>query len=279
MNTVTENKFNKLKSNIKKLNKIVVGFSGGVDSTLILKVSIDELGGENVWAVTGDSESLMPEELTLCRELAGRLGLSEKNFIEIKTNEIEDPDYRKNPVDRCFYCKNELFGNLNEIADKMGAQYVLDGSNADDLHDWRPGREAAKKLNVISPLAEAGITKEEIREIARDLGLPNWDKPALACLASRIPYGSEITAEKLFQIAEAERLIKSLGFSQFRVRHHGEMARLEFLKEEISEVFRNGLVEKISSKLKSLGFTYVTVDLQGYRSGSMNENINKGGKE
>jgi uncharacterized protein len=266
MNTVTENKFNKLKSNIKKLNKIVVGFSGGV-------------GGENVWAVTGDSESLMPEELTLCRELAGRLGLSEKNFIEIKTNEIEDPDYRKNPVDRCFYCKNELFGNLNEIADKMGAQYVLDGSNADDLHDWRPGREAAKKLNVISPLAEAGITKEEIREIARDLGLPNWDKPALACLASRIPYGSEITAEKLFQIAEAERLIKSLGFSQFRVRHHGEMARLEFLKEEISEVFRNGLVEKISSKLKSLGFTYVTVDLQGYRSGSMNENINKGGKE
>jgi uncharacterized protein len=175
MNTVTENKFNKLKSNIKKLNKIVVGFSGGVDSTLILKVSIDELGGENVWAVTGDSESLMPEELTLCRELAGRLGLSEKNFIEIKTNEIEDPDYRKNPVDRCFYCKNELFGNLNEIADKMGAQYVLDGSNADDLHDWRPGREAAKKLNVISPLAEAGITKEEIREIARDLGInPHW---------------------------------------------------------------------------------------------------------
>jgi uncharacterized protein len=144
MNTVTENKFNKLKSNIKKLNKIVVGFSGGVDSTLILKVSIDELGGENVWAVTGDSESLMPEELTLCRELAGRLGLSEKNFIEIKTNEIEDPDYRKNPVDRCFYCKNELFGNLNEIADKMGAQYVLDGSNADDLHDWRPGREARR---------------------------------------------------------------------------------------------------------------------------------------
>jgi uncharacterized protein len=279
MNISTENKFTGLKSNIKKLSKVVVGFSGGVDSTLILKVSIDELGAENVWAVTGDSESLMPEELAHCRELAARLGLNKKNFIEIKTNEIEDPNYRKNPEDRCFYCKNELFGNLAEITRKIGANHVLDGSNADDLDDWRPGRKAAKKMNVISPLADAGITKEEIREIARELGLPNWDKPALACLASRIPYGSEITAEKLFQVADAERFIKSLGFSQFRVRHHGDMARLEFLREEMGEVFTDGLVEKISSKLKSLGFTYVTVDLQGYRSGSMNENINKGGKE
>jgi uncharacterized protein len=245
----------------------------------MLKVSIDVLGVKNVWAVTGNSESLMPEELTLCKGLASHLGLDDGNFIEIKTAEMENPDYRKNPVDRCFYCKSELFGNLGEIAAKVEARYVLDGSNADDLHDWRPGREAAKKLNVVSPLADAGIGKEEIREIARELGLPNWEKPALACLASRIPYGSEITAEKLIQVAEAERFIKSLGFSQFRVRHHGEMARLEFLKNEIGEIFRNGLVEKISSKLKSLGFTYVTVDLQGYRSGSMNENINKGGKE
>lgn len=278
MNSVTQKKLEKLRKNIGKLKRVVVGFSGGVDSTLVLKLSIDVLGGENVWAVTGDSESLMPEELTLCRDLAARLGLNDDNFIEIKTAEIENPDYRKNPVDRCFYCKNELFGNLDEIADKVGARFVLDGSNADDLDDWRPGREAAKKLNVVSPLAEAGITKEEIREIARELGLPNWNKPALACLASRIPYGSEITAEKLFQIAEAERYIGSLGFSQFRVRHHGDMARLEFLKSEIGEIFRNGLVEKISLKLKSLGFTYVTVDLQGYRSGSMNENINKGGR-
>jgi len=274
----TENKFNRLKEDITKLEKVVVGFSGGVDSTLMLKISIDVLGSENVWAVTGDSESLMPEELDLCRELASSLGLATENYIEIKTDELKDPDYKKNPEDRCFYCKRELFGRLAEIAGKTGAKYVLDGSNADDLDDWRPGREAAKKMNVVSPLADAGITKDEIREIARELGLPNWEKPALACLASRIPYGSEITAEKLFQVAEAERFIKSLGFSQFRVRHHGNMARIEFVKDEIGRIFENGMADRISSQLKIIGFTYITVDLAGYRRGSMNENINKGGK-
>jgi len=141
----TENKFNRLKEDITKLEKVVVGFSGGVDSTLMLKISIDVLGSENVWAVTGDSESLMPEELDLCRELASSLGLATENYIEIKTDELKDPDYKKNPEDRCFYCKRELFGRLAEIAGKTGAKYVLDGSNADDLDDWRPGREAAKK--------------------------------------------------------------------------------------------------------------------------------------
>jgi len=278
MQKATEKKLNRLKESIEKLEKVVVGFSGGVDSTLMLKISIDVLGDKNVWAVTGDSESLMPEELDLCRELASRLGIASENYLEIKTDELNDPDYRKNPENRCFYCKQELFGRLVEIADKTGAKYVLDGSNADDLDDWRPGREAAKKLNVVSPLADAGFTKDEIREIARELGLPNWEKPALACLASRIPYGSEITAEKLFQVAEAERFIKSLGFSQFRVRHHGEMARIEFVKDEIDRIFEDGLAEKISTRLKSMGFTYITVDLAGYRSGSMNQNINKGGK-
>ena len=278
MQKATENKLNRLKEDITKLERVVVGFSGGVDSTLMLKISIDVLGNKNVWAVTGDSESLMPEELDLCRELASRLGLAAENYLEIKTDELKDPDYRKNPENRCFYCKQELFGRLVEIAEKTGAKYVLDGSNADDLDDWRPGRMAARKLNVVSPLADAGITKDEIREIARELGLPNWEKPALACLASRIPYGSEITAEKLFQIAEAERFIKSLGFSQFRVRHHGDMARIEFVKDEIGRIFENGMADRISSQLKIIGFTYITVDLAGYRRGSMNENINKGGK-
>jgi len=278
MQKATELKLNRLKESIEKLEKVVVGFSGGVDSTLMLKISIDVLGGKNVWAVTGDSESLMPEELDLCRELASRLGIAAENYLEIKTDELQDPDYRKNPENRCFYCKQELFGRLVEIAGNTGAKYVLDGSNADDLHDWRPGREAAEKLNVVSPLADAGLTKDEIREIARELGLPNWEKPALACLASRIPYGSEITAEKLFQVAEAERFIKSLGFSQFRVRHHGEMARIEFVKDEIGRIFEDGLAEKLSARLKLIGFTYTTVDLAGYRRGSMNENINKGGK-
>ena len=205
------------------------------------------------------------------------LGLGAKNFIEIKTGELSDPNYRKNPIDRCFYCKTELYGKLLKIAREVGASHVVDGSNADDLKDWRPGRKAARDLEIVSPLAESGIRKDEIREIARELGLPNWEKPALACLASRIPYGSEVTEEKLRQIAEAERFIKSLGFSQLRVRHHGKMARIEFLKDDINKVLENGLSEKINNKLKSIGFSYVTVDLQGYRSGSMNENINKDG--
>ncbi|UCC80860.1 MAG: ATP-dependent sacrificial sulfur transferase LarE [Candidatus Zixiibacteriota bacterium] len=268
-------KYGRLKDYIRNLGKVVIGFSGGVDSTLILKASIDASGKDNVWAVTGDSESLMPEELELCRRLAADLGLGTENFIEIKTDEMSDPNYRKNPIERCFYCKTELFGKLQEIAKRVSADHVLDGSNADDINDWRPGRKAGQQLKVISPLAEVGITKNDVREIAREIGLPNWEKPSLACLASRIPYGSEITGEKLYQVAEAERFLKSLGFTQLRVRHHGKMARLEFLKDEMGKLYENGLSDKINSRLKALGFTYVTVDLQGYRSGSMNENINR----
>ena len=278
MQVIKDNKIEQLRSRLKQLSKVVVGFSGGIDSTLILKVAIDSLGQENVWAVTGDSESLLPEELEYCRKLGKEIGLAPENFIEIKTNELSDPNYKANPIDRCFYCKHELFSRLQEIAKSVGALYVLDGSNADDLHDWRPGRRAAGELGVVSPLAEAGITKAEIREIAKNLGLPNWDKPALACLSSRIPYGSEVTVEKLAQIAEAERFLRSLGFTQLRVRHHDKMARIELVKDEIPRLYKDGLSDKLVERLKQIGFTYVTIDLQGYRSGSMNENIKKGGE-
>ncbi len=272
MQATVISKLERLQKRLGDLNKVVIGFSGGIDSTLLLKIAVKTLGRDNVWAVTGNSESLLPEELDSCRDLAGEIGLRPGNFIEIKTDELSNPDYRKNPIDRCFYCKSELFGRLNDIACEIGAS-VLDGSNADDLSDWRPGLKAASELGVISPLAEAGIAKQDIREMAHDLGLPNWDKPALACLSSRIPYGSEVTEEKLNQVAEAERFLHSLGFGQLRVRHHDKMARIELLCDEIPRIFKGDFINLVIKKLKSIGFAYVTVDLQGYRSGSMNENL------
>jgi uncharacterized protein len=272
---ITENKLDILTEHLRSLGRVVVGFSGGIDSTLVLKLAVDALGAENVWAVTGDSESLLPEELEQCRALGRTIGIRQSNFIEIRTNELADPNYRANPIDRCFYCKHELFSRLQEVARGVGASYVLDGSNADDKRDWRPGRRAAGELGVVSPLAEAGITKAEIRELARALGLPNWDKPALACLSSRIPYGSEVTVEKLNQVAEAERFLRSLGFTQLRVRHHDKIARIELLTAEMPRLAEPGMSERIVSRLKEIGFTYVTIDLQGYRSGSMNEGIKK----
>jgi uncharacterized protein len=276
MQTLTDSRLERLKTRLRELNRVVIGFSGGIDSTFLLKVTVDTLGGENVWAVTGDSESLLPEELKSCRELVRDIGLAETHFIVAGTEELSNPDYRRNPADRCFYCKTELFGKLKEVAVRVGADCVVDGSNSDDLDDWRPGRRAAADLGVVSPLAESGFGKEDIRELSKELGLPNWDKPALACLSSRIPYGSEVTVEKLNRVARAERYLRSLGFTQLRVRHHDRMARIELLKKEMRHLFGNGYLPEVTAELKSMGFVYVTVDLQGYRSGSMNEDLDEG---
>jgi uncharacterized protein len=276
MEAVTDSRLERLRARLRQMRKVVVGFSGGIDSTFLLRMAVDALGGENVWAVTGDSESLLPEELESCRRLAEDMGLAAHHHLVIRTAELSDPDYRGNPVDRCFYCKSELFGKLKEVSIEVRAAYVIDGSNFDDLDDWRPGRRAAGSLGVVSPLAETGFAKDDIRRYSKELGLPNWDKPALACLASRIPYGSEVTAEKLDRVARAERFLRSLGFTQIRVRHHEKLARIELLKEELPLLFGNGLLGSVTARLKSLGFTYVAVDLQGYRSGSMNEDLVRG---
>jgi len=273
MATMVKDKLSALREIISRYESVVIGFSGGIDSSFLLKVAVETLGGHKVRAITGNSESLMPGELEFCSALAMEIGLSPENFIVVDTEELSDPNYSKNPVDRCYYCKAELFGKLTDLALNMGADAVFDGSNADDLGDWRPGRRAAGERGVVSPLAEAGITKAELREMARECGLPNWDKPAMACLSSRIPYGSEVTLEKLERVARAERYLKSLGFTQLRVRHYDKLARIELLTEEMPRFFQDDLYSRAANALKSMGFSFVTVDLHGYRSGSMNEGL------
>ena len=265
-----------IKGIIEKLESVIIGLSGGVDSTLTAKLCLDIIGPQNVWAATGDSKSMMPEELESCKRIASWLGLADDHFIVIDTAELDDPNYIANPENRCYYCKHELFGKLTELAGRVGAKHVIDGSNAADLTDYRPGMQACRELNVRAPLAEAGFDKDDIRILAKKLGLPNWDKPAMPCLASRIPYHSEITSAKLDQIADAERYLRGLGFRQFRVRHHDKIARLEV--DDINLLLKNGLREQINQKLKEIGFIYVAVDLGGFKSGNLNVDI-KGRKD
>lgn len=268
-------KFNKLKGLLKEMDKVAVAFSGGVDSTFLLKVAADVLG-DNVIAVTARSSTYPEREFTEASEYIKKLGAK---HIVIISEELEIDGFSQNPVNRCYYCKKELFSKVKEIALQHGIKHIVDGSNVDDLGDYRPGMLALKELEVSSPLREAGLTKEDIRRLSREMELPTWNKQPFACLASRFPYGQEITHEKLQMIDKAEQYLLDLGFRQVRVRHHGEVARIEVAREERSRFFNTELLDRIHGKLKEAGFRYVTLDLQGYRTGSMNEGLDKEVKE
>jgi len=260
----------RLQEILRELRGCVIGFSGGVDSTFLFAVAVETLGGRTL-AVSATSETYPLRELEEAQTLARKLG---GRHLVVASEELDVPGFSDNPPNRCYYCKTELFGKLREIADREGLPHVVDGSNLDDRADFRPGRDAARELGVRSPLEEAGLTKADIRALSREMGLPTWDKPAFACLSSRFPYGEKITREKVAQVGKAEDGLWDLGLRTFRVRHHGAVARLEFGPEEYRRAVGE-LREEIIQRVRDAGFHYVAVDLQGYRTGAMNEVLNR----
>ncbi len=266
-----KDKLNTLKANIKKMESLAVAFSGGVDSTFLVKVANDVLG-DKVIAVTARSSTYPEREFKEAVDFVKSIGVRQ---VVIVSEELDIEGFSSNPVNRCYFCKKELFTKVCDIALENNIKYVADGANIDDLGDYRPGMQATKELNVVSPLKEAGMTKEDIRILSKEMGLPTWDKQAFACLASRFPYGEEITKEKLDMVDKAEQFLLDLGFRQLRVRHHGNVARIEVSANERSRFFDEELMEKVYKKFKEIGFAYTALDLKGYRTGSMNETINK----
>lgn len=263
----TAEKLDTLRKLLRSYESVLVAFSGGVDSTFLLKVAHEELNDRAV-GVTARSETYPAREFKEATDFASGSGI---RHITIETSELTIPAFRHNPPDRCYYCKKELFGRLTEMAKELGLKFVLDGSNADDRADFRPGSRAATELHIKSPLQEAGLTKDEIRTLSREMGLPTWDKPSFACLSSRFPYGEEISQEAVTRIGAAEEFLREMGFRQIRVRHHGNTARIEIGPTEIPEVLQADRREQIVNFFKQIGYSYVTLDLQGYRTGSMNE--------
>jgi uncharacterized protein len=265
----TEKKYENLKNKLKSMGKILVAFSGGVDSTFLLKVTKDVLG-DNVLAVIASSETYPEREQKEALRIAEDLNVRHK---VIHTKELDDPNFRDNPPERCYFCKKELFSRLKEIAAEENILHVCDGSNFEDTFDFRPGAKAAEELDVHSPLKETGLDKSEIRILSRELGLPTWDKPAMACLSSRVPYFTRIEKESLRRIDSAEEYLKTRGFSQLRVRHHDQIARIEITPQDFPKIIAEKMRSEIVENLKKMGYLYVTIDLAGYRTGSMNEPI------
>jgi len=266
-----KDRLNCLKNEISEMGSVAVAFSGGVDSTFLLKVASEVLG-DNVIAVTLKSSSFPKREIDSAISIAGRFNV--KHLI-IESREFENPDFIKNDSLRCYYCKNEEFGKIINEAHNYGLAFVIDGQNQDDISDYRPGAKAASELGVISPLKNNRLTKDEIRRLSKEMGIPGWDRPSFACLASRIPYGTQISESLLEKIGRLEDYLINEGFAQVRVRHHGEIARIEIEKEDFSILFGKLLMPGIISEFKKAGYLYVTLDLEGYRTGSMNMALKK----
>jgi uncharacterized protein len=272
LDTSLQAKYEHLRSLFREMERTVIAFSGGVDSTLALKISMDTLGPANTLAVTAISPSLSSEEQREAVQLLRDLGAP---YELVETSEVEDPRYAENPANRCYFCKVHVGDALLEVAHQRGFEYIVDGFNRDDTGDHRPGRKAGRERGIRSPLYEAEMTKADVRQLARHLDLPNWNKPAMACLSSRVPYGSSITPAILKQIDTAETALRHLGFDVLRVRHHDKLARVEVPVEDIPAVIHQR--DDIVNVLLNAGYIYVTLDLQGFRSGSMNEALTNGG--
>jgi len=275
MNHMTDDKLISLKAILNRMGSVLVAYSGGVDSSFLAATAYDVLGPQML-AVFEYSPVSPPSEREAAESLAKMIGF---RYKYIPGNELTNPEFVANPPERCYYCRKELFAELKKIAADEGLTWIADGTNADDMGDYRPGRKAGAEMGIRSPLLEAGLTKDEIRTLSRERNLPTWNKPASPCLASRIPYGTPVTPDVLVKIAEGEQILRSIGLRQLRLRHHGDVARIEVDAQDMGLIIKEGIRLEIVNKLKTLGYKYVTLDLAGYRTGSLNEGIVRGNNQ